>query len=203
MSSGSAIRPIALIQTAIPFALCYRFYRDHQPSSSLSLCEREGVRVSSNTKRLHAPLLPILVALALLLAIALPWYLYLLAKVPGAWDAWLGEATMRDEIATERRAPWYHYLQFIPMMAPWTVWIVVGLIALFVDNPYRHNRRIRLALVLVVVPIFIMSFFWVKRNRYLLPMLAPASILAAWGLMVHLPGWLRSKPTNRVLVSVN
>ena len=186
--------PVALAQTVAPMAVVQAIAaivrRGQTPAPAL----REGLRRQA---------LAVGLGTALMLAIALPWYLYVLRRIPGVWDVWMGALTMRAEAKFESHAPWYHYLQFLYLMAPWSMWLFIGLLALIVDNPYKHNKRILLALAWLVAPVVFMSFVSVKRTRYLVPMLSPAAILAAWGLLVHLPGWLARKPLDRLLAGIH
>ena len=46
-----------------------------------------------------------------MLAIALPWYALLLARVPGVWTIWCNEITRIDP-ADPRPDPWYNALRF-------------------------------------------------------------------------------------------
>lgn len=187
--------PVALIQSVLPFGLFLLAERRHLDDAN---------HATSDATRSKKPAVaaPALVGLILLMLFGVGWYLYVASIYAGRWDFWMGQVTLRTERHDEPWDPWYTYLEMVPMMAPWAVWAVVGIVAFAVSRTMR-NRGVRLCLWLLVVPIVIMSFFWVKRNRYLVPMLTPASILAAWGVHAHLPGWIARKAADKVLAAIH
>ena len=79
----------------------------------------------------------------------------------------------------------------IPLLAPWVVFFVVGVLASWRDVRARRPmspavRGLLVAVLMVIVPIVIMSVFRDRKGRYLLPMAIPAAVVAARGLMVCL-----------------
>lgn len=158
---------------------------------------------------------PLLFGIALFLLIGLPWYAWVALKVPNMGAQWREELNATDQAASALEG-WYLYIILIPLLAPWAVWFVVGLIGggarlrprvAGAEGP--RGRRVVLVFLQVVVPVLIMSLFRNRKERYLLPMVAPAAVLSAWG-MAQVCGWMRSagseragrqKETTRVITS--
>lgn len=128
-----------------------------------------------------------LLTLLLGLLVAMPWYLYILRTVPQA-----GELLWREYEAERVRGqpPWY-YLGLIGLVFPWTLWLLAGVVA----TARRHRPAPAAPLGLVAG-----WFFWIliamslpeaKQQRYILPILPAASLLAVAG------GWF-ADPLHRL-----
>src|SRR5205814_2356084 len=75
------------------------------------------------------------------------------------------------------------YLTLFAYVMPWTIFFVIGLIeSTLAATRRRENQGAVLALLLVALPVVVMSFFPDRKERYLLPLLAPAAILASIGV---------------------
>jgi 4-amino-4-deoxy-L-arabinose transferase-like glycosyltransferase len=144
-------------------------------------------------------------SLALLIAmtVGLPWFLYVAHISGGAWHVWSGQVIQRAEATFEGYSPWYNYLQFFHFLLPWTLWFIVALVAMCIDRVVAASRAHWLMLCWICVPLLVMCFFPAKRSRYLLPMAAPACIMAALAIINHLPGWLAGKRVDRVLAAIH
>jgi hypothetical protein len=117
---------------------------------------------------------PLLVGLILFLVAGFAWYLLVLLREPNAWEIWKAElARVKDPEA--HRNPWYRYLLLIPYLAPWSVFLVLGLISAF----RRRDSRDVLLLVLLFGPLLVMCFFPDRHERYMLPLLPAAAIITA------------------------
>jgi hypothetical protein len=88
---------------------------------------------------------------------------------------------------------WLSYLAFVGWILPWTVWFIGGLVAATVQWWERHepasignSRGIGLMLAWIVIPLIGMSFFPERRERYALPIIGPAAVLAGWALLEYL-----------------
>ena len=163
MSKG----PVALVESVLP-ALAFLPFRgkgDAKPRSWV---------------------LPILVGLGLMLLIELPWYIYILHRLGNLWHAFRNEITGED--SPDRASPWYSYLGFAWLFLPWLPLLILGAIAAV--QKWLADRRqaaagargLLFALFLFVIPLLVLSFFKDKRDRYVLPMVGPAAILAAAGV---------------------
>jgi 4-amino-4-deoxy-L-arabinose transferase-like glycosyltransferase len=173
MSKG----PVAFAQSLVPAALFVIF----QPSSQVE-------RSSDARQRLVGPLL---VGLVVMLLIAIPWYAYVAAHVPRIAAIWQEELNAIDQ-AGGYWDSWYTAFLIVPLMFPWFIYFVVGLIGGWQefrrrpesgDGASRSRSPIALVFLQVVVPLLIMSLFRNRKERYLLPMVAPAAVLTAWALL--------------------
>ncbi|MGE5612143.1 MAG: ArnT family glycosyltransferase [Bacillota bacterium] len=176
--------PIALIQSIVP-AILFAAFRHWMPQTSESNARpdsqaAQAPRPSSSTK-----IAAILVGLALMLLICLPWTLYVEYKIPGRFAQWHDEVLMRNEARYDKPDNWWNYGSIIAWIMPWSAWLIAGLVGVFVDAPSRLRRRLFFLVCLTLVPIIIMSFVSPRRNRYLLPMITPIAILIAWRITLH------------------
>jgi len=115
-------------------------------------------------------------------AIALPWYLVVVARTPGLLSYFL-EAQLWKRYTTtvyHRGGPaWYFLAVLAAGMAPWSAALVAGL-----GRAWRERARpeARLLAAWLVVPLIFFSFSGSKLPAYLLPCVPAAAMLAAWGL---------------------
>jgi hypothetical protein len=132
-----------------------------------------------------------------MLLVGLPWYAWVFHRQPGILHAWQSEVT-RVGATDLPPDPWYTYLVLLPWMTPWLPWFAAGLwvgaLQLMsrrdvggVERAWRDGTVG--ALWLVVAPIVVMTLFKDKNERYLLPMLPPAAILAARAAV----GWWQAR----------
>ena len=128
--------------------------------------------------------LPLLIGLALCLAICLPWTLYILGHQPERISEWYNEVTLGTEARYEKRiGVWFSYFAFVAWVFPWTVWFLGGI---WLGFRKSSGRGIRLMLAWVLVPLVVMWFFPERRDRYVLPMLGPAAVLCGFALLEYL-----------------
>ncbi len=175
MSKG----PVCLAQTVAP-ALVFVGWRGY--------ASRGAGRVAGGSLRRAWPAVAVAVVLGVL--IAAPWFLYV-ASEHDAWGRW------RQDMITGPQTldgdPVLAYLSIFVVMLPWTVVFVVGLSASVAEFVIGHRAKRDLpamayAVCLVVVPIVIMTCFHERKERYLLPMVGGAAVVAGWGLGLCLPG---------------
>lgn len=133
---------------------------------------------------------PILIGALLVLAIALPWYVAMLAKNPTAqWQTWRSELSGEDA-APDRGEPLPTYLWVIwELMFPWVIFLAGGLWLAFRDlfnrprvndaAPSRWRSGMALLLLVVLVTLIAMTFRKEKKDRYLLPTIGPMAVIAA------------------------
>lgn len=147
--------PVCLVQTLAPWAVVLLARRAKSP----------GVA-------------PLLTMLGLLLAVALPWFVLAWLQSPNVLHTWFVEVH-RVGATDLGPDPIFAYASLLPLAFPWAVFLIVG----FVDvSIHWRTSKLFPALMLLVVPIVIMSFFPDRKERYLLPMIVPAAILAARGV---------------------
>ena len=213
MSKG----PVALVQAALPLLAFAAWRRWHRRRGATDPVSTRGSMTG-----------PLLAAAAAALAIGLPWYVSVAVGEPGIWQEWAEEVT-REGATEHPPGAWYNYLLIVPLVFPWTAFLVAGLIdgGRFVlrgdgngraslpavgatqvspsaglvkpakgdtcvaptrgptrrDRPtFERGTSAALPLFLLVVPLVVLSFFRDRELRYLVPSLAPAAVVAAWGL---------------------
>jgi 4-amino-4-deoxy-L-arabinose transferase-like glycosyltransferase len=128
--------------------------------------------------------LPLLVGLALCLAISLPWTIYILRHQPNRVSEWYNEVTLGTEAKFEKRiGVWFSYFAFVAWVLPWPVWFLGGI---WLGFKKSSGRGIRLILAWVLVPLVVMWFFPERRDRYVLPMLGPSAVLCGFALLEYL-----------------
>jgi 4-amino-4-deoxy-L-arabinose transferase-like glycosyltransferase len=186
MSKG----PVALVESLLP-ALAFIPFRDEED------------------KKTGSWTLPILVGIALMLLIELPWYIYILHRLGNVWHKFRNEITGED--SPDRASPWYSYLGFLWLFLPWLPLLVLGAIVAVQESLTRPksqavgniSRRLLLALLLFVIPLLVLSFFKDKRDRYVVPMLPPAAVLAAAGAVQCARGIRARLPDARAWLAVH
>jgi 4-amino-4-deoxy-L-arabinose transferase-like glycosyltransferase len=115
---------------------------------------------------------PTVFGILVMLTVAAPWYVYVVRNVPEWRDVWHKEAV---ETRGERPSPAWAYLSFLPLMLPWTVSFIGGLIS--------ARRGMILAAFLAVVPLVAMTLYKDRKERYAYPMAGAGAVVAAWGVM--------------------
>ena len=135
-----------------------------------------------------------LLGIAVLLAITLPWPLYVIRSIPNVRDIWYFESVgkMTDELEPGR--PFYFYLPLLFQLAlPWTpAWLAACAL------PFRRSRR-RLSSSFIthhssLTPLFpllwlaalvlIFSLAHMKKLAYLLPAMPALVLMTAQGLVL-------------------
>jgi 4-amino-4-deoxy-L-arabinose transferase-like glycosyltransferase len=182
--------PVALVETVVPAiaaaavlrgAVKSRFGRVNN-SGPLPLpppAREEGMKI----------VLPVFLGVLVFAAIALPWFIYVLTTVKGVGSTWTSEVSREGATNLEVGNPRV-YLLLGPMMAPWLVFGVVGLLALW---QRRREAAAWLPTVFCVVPLLVMVWFRDRKDRYMLPLVVPAAIICGYGVVV----WMRSWATQR------
>lgn len=132
----------------------------------------------------------VLFASAAALALAFPWYAYLLRQFPGAGQVLLGEFRQARQHA---QFPLY-YLMLLALVFPWTFALAGALGALF-SGPFRKTlaRKEWIPSVWLLAVLLAMSLPEAKRERYIFPVLPAAGLIAAQGW-----GWLEERTRNGI-----
>jgi 4-amino-4-deoxy-L-arabinose transferase-like glycosyltransferase len=152
--------PVAWVQTLAPVVLF------------VIVRQWLGARDEHHRKGVVSWIGAIALGLLVMCAVALPWYLYILRNVPGAWDVWTHEAT--DERG-EKPSTVLGYLALLPYLLPWTICFIGGIIS--------ARRGLLLAVFLAVLPLVIMSFYKDRKERYMFPVMGAAAVVAAAGIV--------------------
>jgi 4-amino-4-deoxy-L-arabinose transferase-like glycosyltransferase len=176
MSKG----PVALIETIVPFG-AYALWRGR----------------SSDSAQRRPLLMPMTLGCLAAVAVALPWFIYVQARYD-VWSRWRIEVTRIGATGNSSSNP-LMYLIIVPMLLPWIVPFVLGLIEAAIEAWTQRGRRHRarrdngwvLALMLIVVPLVLMSFFHDRKDRYVLPMIPAAAVVTGAALARHAWVWRR------------
>ena len=184
MSKG----PAALMETALPWALWAIWMRVTRTP------------LESNRRNWLGPIIAAVIAF---LAIATPWYLIMLFQRRGAQiHEWWLELSGEDA-ANDRGEPFFTYLWVIwELLFPWVLFFAGGLWLAFAarrrqqvnpsPDPDNYFPRYALLLIAILVPLVLFSIRKEKKDRYLLPILAPAAVLTARAALAYLQDRPRS-----------
>jgi 4-amino-4-deoxy-L-arabinose transferase len=115
-------------------------------------------------------------------AVALPWYLLLVARTPGLSSYLLVDQVWERFATTEhqRGGPsWYFLAVLVAGALPWTPALLAGLARALRE---RARPEARLLLAWLLAPLAFFSFSGSKLPAYLLPCLPAMGVLAAMGL---------------------
>jgi 4-amino-4-deoxy-L-arabinose transferase-like glycosyltransferase len=133
-------------------------------------------------RRVPGTILAHAAGLALMLAIALPWPIYVINHVPHAVELWryesVGEMTDNAEKAKQF---WFYLPQLFQVTLPWTLVWLLGTWTTVARGNRRRRALFPLAWLATVVLIF--SFSHVKKNAYLLPSMPAQTLIIAQGLV--------------------
>ncbi len=125
-------------------------------------------------------------------AIALPWFVLVIAKVPGLTHYFLVHQTWERFTTTVHQRsgpPWYFMVVLIAGMLPWTPLLIAGIaraIRRLRTRPRDADEiderdQVELALAWLLVPLVFFSFSGSKLPAYILPGLPAAALLTAYG----------------------
>jgi 4-amino-4-deoxy-L-arabinose transferase-like glycosyltransferase len=175
--------PVALVQTVLPMMVFY-FCFCRAGKNKMSAAKRVGI---------------ILVGTTIFAVVALPWFVYVYHTVPSVWEIWFSEVTRENATQLGPDSP-AAYLVFIPLLFPWIVFGVTGCIAI-IQN--KTNRGPWLMILQVIVPLCVMVWAGDRKERYLLPFIAPAAVICAIGVVTWLQHWRRPLRTDKIVLWIH
>src|SRR5207253_2386256 len=115
---------------------------------------------------------------------------------------WFSEVTRIG--ATETPAsPIFAYLGIVGYVAPWTVFLFVGLIVIARQFRSREITSDFLALFLLVIPLLVMTFAKDRQDRYTLPMIPAAAIVSSIGVREYLARWKSPNIAHRFVAALH
>lgn len=130
--------------------------------------------------------------LAALLVIA-PWSILVHLQEPEYWHYFFWEEHIKrfsSDVAQHSEPSWY-YLMFLPLLAlPWIAHLPVAIKALFKQS--NSSEILKFTLLWFLIPFVFFSISRGKLPTYILPCLAPLSVLLAIGL----ENYLKNEKTN-------
>jgi 4-amino-4-deoxy-L-arabinose transferase-like glycosyltransferase len=175
MSKG----PVAFLFTIIPFAIFQTIF---------GAIFRESLFPGEEKPQRVWP--AILIGIAVMLAIGLPWPISALIRNSQSLHDWYLEMSSEGGKAVSHD-PWFTYLiQWPYALLPWIPLLIAAV--MMVGQRPKVPKVILLAL-LVVIPTILLSFAKDRKDRYLFPMIGPAAI--AMGMVVA--EFVRIPPTDR------
>ena len=127
----------------------------------------------------------VLIGIGLFALVALPWFVYVLLKVDHVAATWTKEVGRSGATTLEVGNPLV-YLELGALTAPWLIFGIVGLLALW---QRRRERAAWLPMIFAVVPLLAMVWFRDRKERYMLPMIAPCAVICGYGVMVWARSW--------------
>jgi 4-amino-4-deoxy-L-arabinose transferase-like glycosyltransferase len=123
-----------------------------------------------------------LAGVALMLAIALPWPIYLIRHVENAPELWRMEITRGGgSVWTVLRESWRYLPRLFELSVPWTPLWIVGVVLAW---RRRRRRRVMFPVLWCAVTLLVFSLSAEKKTAYLLPMVPAQTLLTAIGLRI-------------------
>lgn len=197
MSKG----PVALVQTVVPALgfVGWRWWSIRRDAKALPRREG-GSDVTSNTPGQSASVAPdtvdstrnllqhnslaIFLSTLVAISISLWWFLAVGIHNPAIVHRWLSETNPAggERISSNNFA---QYLVIIPFMLPWAVFLIDGLIRIVIESKQQLTRGMYI-IVLFAGAILIMTCFHDRKDRYILPLVGVASVIAARGVVAML-----------------
>jgi 4-amino-4-deoxy-L-arabinose transferase-like glycosyltransferase len=132
----------------------------------------------------------------------LPWLIASQSAI-GQWHieqlTWEAFTRVGSEM-TEFDPPWF-YLALVGFIAPWSVYLVAGLVVPFERKFAPRREGLLLAWAWLVVAVAVMSIPREKHSRYAVPFIAPAALLIGQIISYHIDLWRngRQDPAARRL----
>ena len=121
----------------------------------------------------------IFVGITIFTLIAAPWFVYVAANVPDVLRIWFVEVNREGATDLDVSNPLV-YLLWIPLSWPWVVFLFVSGIVIL--QQFRRRPEWLLPALQVWVPLLIMVLFRDRKERYMLPLVAPLAVLSAIGV---------------------
>ena len=176
--------PVAVVQTALPALVTLIVLSARRPKPEVPR-ERGSQTVAAT-----------IAGVAIALLVGLPWFVYVIATVPDVAKVWATEVTREGATNLDVSNP-IIYLELGLLTAPWLIFGIVGLIALW------QLRRVRTAwvpMIFAVVPLLVMVCFRDRKERYMLPMVMPACVICGYGAAAWMRSWTRGRTKGDIVV---
>ena len=126
-----------------------------------------------------------LLGIAIVIAVTVPWPLYILKYVPSATEFWRYESVGRLSDNIEQYRPWHFYVPLLLQISlPWTfIWLLGAGLPLALPKRHISRRRILFPIVWFAAVVLFFSIFKHKKLAYLLPALPAAVLMTTWALL--------------------
>jgi 4-amino-4-deoxy-L-arabinose transferase-like glycosyltransferase len=116
-------------------------------------------------------------ALFVSILIAAPWYVYVLTSNEEALDVLRRE--FRQPRAPKDTGELYYYLNIFLLVVPWTHWLIAGMIHPFTRRARAERATLLAPLFWLVALVVLFTIPEAKQQRYILPVVPAAALLAA------------------------
>jgi len=135
-----------------------------------------------------------LLGIAIFAAIALPWPIYILSRIPHAIEIWryesLGELAENMENA---RPFWFYFPILFQISLPWTpLWVLACVLPFRKGRSRKRRRKTLFPLAWFALTVLFFSCVHMKKIAYLLPVMPAQTLLVAQAL-VYLTAVLRRR----------
>ncbi|MGN6724596.1 MAG: glycosyltransferase family 39 protein, partial [Tepidisphaeraceae bacterium] len=171
--------PVSLVETVVPLLGGLALMRGHGPGIA-----SDSGRASLRAAAVRWAALRWAVGVLVFVVVATPWFLYVYFTVPHVWHTWFSEVTREGATDLEPGRPWMYLLLGV-MTWPWVIFGVLGWVGLWL---HRRDRRLWLPVLLALLPLAVMVWFRDRKERYMLPMIAPAAVMCGYGLLLWIDG---------------
>lgn len=189
--AGLAKGPIVLgVILATIVLLCVLWAWDHWFANPAAMT---GPTTAENAAReasrlLGWPVLKIFLAIAIVVAIVLPWMILVERRSPGFLQRIIGHDVMQrmsEPLEGHKGPPGFYLLTIFGTFFPWSIFLPMGIV-----NGWRHRREpaIRFAFAATIGPWLMLEFISTKMVHYLLPVFPPLAFLVADALLRCLRG---------------
>ena len=169
--------PLIVVQSILPVAICCVWFRLARPRT-----------------------VAVFAMFGSFIVVAVPWYVVVAVRNPDVLSTWFTEVHRAGATPLPADSI-FTYLLMVVLVFPWTVFFVIGLI--------DAGRKVRdrssqnwpaIALITLIVPMLVMTFFPDRKDRYLLPMIVPAALLCVHGVTLLLANAGRFSKQDRVVL---
>lgn len=170
--------PVVLLMTVVPAALLVA-----------------GDLAVRRSREALPPLEPLLAGALAALLMAAPWFVWVWLGDPSVLRTWFSEVT-REGALNQAPGKWYVYLALLKWVVPWTVLFVAGLALARRDLAGRTPtaRGSAWAALATIAPLALMAIARDRKERYLLPFVVPAALVAARAVLEHVATFAPARP---------
>lgn len=124
----------------------------------------------------------ILMMVAIIVAIGSWWYVYLFTQHPAEVNSVLHKES--GAWTNHNVRPWYYYWRFFSEMGVWAVLMLAGLALSYWKRRILLKREYLVSITWALACLVLLSLMPEKKTRYLLPLLAPCSMVVGT-MIVH------------------
>ena len=143
---------------------------------------------------------PLFVMVVFTLAIGSWWYIYLLTEHPTEVSAVIHKES--GAWSNHNVRPWWYYWRFFLEMGAWAILMVAALVLPYWKRHISLKREYLFAITWAIGSLILLSLMPEKKTRYLLPSLAPCSMVVGC-LIVHFTKTDKLDKVSKLLYIIN